>query len=308
MRTSTSAPLLIFCIVFAPLLLPSPLSAQADPDSSQVNKKKLALIIGAETLFYVGGITYLGAVWYKDVPRVPFHFYNDNAGYLQIDKFGHAYGAYVESFIGYYSLRSAGVKKVPALIWGGSLGLILQTPIEVFDGLYEGWGFSWGDMAANAAGAVLLAGQEAIFDEQVLQLKFSFWRSPYADMANGYLGDNFAESLFYDYNGHSYWLSLNMNRLLPGDPLPAWLNVAAGYSANGMFGEFSNRTQWGGVRIPDTPRDRQFLLSMDIDWTKIPTQSPWLKAMFQGLNFIKIPFPTIELNSRGQFRGYWVYF
>ena len=300
--------LLLLRPILLSILLSSVVFAQAQSDSTRINKKRLAITIGAETAFYAAGMSYLHFIWYKDVPRVPFTFYNDNAGYLQIDKFGHAYGAYLESYIGYHALRKAGVKKGPALIFGGSLGLILQTPIEVFDGLYENWGFSWGDMAANTAGALLMTGQEAFFDEQILRYKFSFWRSPYADMSGGYLGDNFLESFFYDYNGHSYWLSMNANRLLPNDPLPAWLNVAVGYSANGMFGEFENRTRCGRTIIPETPRDRQFLLSLDVDWSKVPTRSPFLKTVFKGLNFVKIPFPALELNSRGQFRAHFLYF
>ena len=288
---------------------PSPPSLTgAIPDTSTLNKKRLAWTITGETIFYVGGMSYLGFVWYKDVDRVPFHFYNDNAGYLQIDKFGHVYGAYLESYIGYHALRAAGVKKGPAIWLGGTLGLILQTPIEIFDGLYAGWGFSWGDMIANAAGAGLVMGQAALFDDQIFRYKFSFWRSTYADTAGGYLGDNFLQSLLYDYNGHTYWLSMNANRIIPGDPLPAWLNIAAGYSANGMYGEFENRTRWGSTIIPETPRDRQFLLSLDVDWEKIPTSNKTLKVLFKGLNFVKIPFPALEINSRGQFRGYWLYF
>jgi hypothetical protein len=47
-----------------------------------------------------------------------------------------------KSYIGYHWLRSAGVFRNKALIYGGSLGFVLQAPIEIFDGLYEGWGFS----------------------------------------------------------------------------------------------------------------------------------------------------------------------
>jgi len=59
------------------------------------------------------------------------------------------------------------------LIYGGMLGFMLQAPIEILDGMYEGWGFSWGDMAANAAGSGLVIGQELLFNEQVVKYKFS---------------------------------------------------------------------------------------------------------------------------------------
>ncbi|MFK7926266.1 MAG: DUF2279 domain-containing protein [Bacteroidia bacterium] len=276
------------------------------PDS--LNKRKLALVIGSEAAFYVGGMSYLQFLWYKDHERVPFHWYNDNAGYLQIDKMGHAYGAYFESMIGYHWLRKAGVPKKKALIYGGSLGLILQTPIEIFDGIYEGWGFSWGDMIANASGSALVVGQELLFDEQIARFKFSFWRSTYAKEANGYLGDNFLESLFYDYNGHTYWLSVPINRLMLKEQLPDWLCFSVGYSANGMFGEFENYRYYRGQWLPERERYRQFLFSLDIDTSRIHTRSKALNAVLKGLAFIKIPFPTLELNTIGKPQGHWIYF
>lgn len=224
--------------------------------TSTVNHAKLRTIILTESALYLGSMAYLQFIWYKDKERVPFHFFDDSKGYLQVDKLGHTYGAYWQSYLSYQWLRSAGVSKKNALIFGGTAGIILQMPIEIFDGLYEGWGFSWSDVAANTAGSVLVIGQELLFDEQVFQYKFSFSRSPYANQANGYLGDNTLESLFYDYNGHTYWLSTSVNNFLLKEKLPDWLNLAVGYSANGMFGEFENRTSYRGVSIPTTERYR----------------------------------------------------
>jgi len=276
-------------------------------ESNSVDKKKLATAIVTESVLYTGLISGLGFVWYKDAERVPFHLYKDGKGYLQIDKMGHAYGAYVESYLCYHWLRKAGVSKKKSLLYGGTMGIVMQTPIEVFDGIYANWGFSWSDMIANTAGSVLLMGQEIFFDRQVVNYKFGFQRSVYASQSNGYLGDNALESLFLDYNGHTYWLSTNVNNFIRNDKIPDWLNVAVGYSANGMFGEFENRSSWGGVPLPETERYRQFLLSPDIDWTKIPTKSKLLKDLFHALNFIKFPAPAIEYNTQGKLKGYWLY-
>jgi hypothetical protein len=273
-----------------------------------INKPMLTAAIATEAGIYAGGISYLSFVWYKDHERVPFHFYNDNAGYLQMDKLGHSYAAYFESYVCYHWLRRAGVPKNKALLYGGTMGLILQTPIEIFDGMYEGWGFSWGDMAANAAGSALLIGQELLFNEQVFRHKFSFSKSEYFEQANGYLGNSVFESFFYDYNSHTHWLSVNANRLFLYDKLPPWINISVGYSAGGMFGEFENRQYYRGARLPNVDRTRQFLLSLDIDWEKIPTDSRFLKGLFKGLNFIKLPFPAIEINSQKKIKGYWLYF
>ena len=276
-------------------------------ETNKVNKKKLATAIVTESVLYTGLLSGLQFVWYKDSERVPFHLYDDSKGYLQIDKMGHAYGAYAESYLCYKWLRNAGVSKNKSLLYGGTMGIIMQTPIEVFDGIYEGWGFSWSDMAANTAGSLLLIGQELLFDKQLFQYKFSFQRSIYADQSNGYLGDTQLESLFYDYNGHSYWLSTNVNHLIKNDRIPDWLNIAVGYSANGMFGEFENRSSWGGVALPETERYRHFFLSPDLDWTKIPTKSKFVKSLFHALNFIKFPAPAIEYNTQGKLKAHWLY-
>ncbi len=277
------------------------------PDTSRVNKQILTRAIIAESAFYVGGMSYLQFIWYKDHQRVPFEFYKDGKGYQQIDKFGHAFGSYMESYIGYQWLRHAGVKKNQALIFGGTLGMVLQAPIEIFDGIYEGWGFSWSDILANTAGSAFLIGQELLFNEQLIKYKISYWKSPYLDQANGYLGNNALDGFFYDYNGHNFWLSMPVNRIIPALRTPDWLSISAGYSANGMFGEFKNIRYYHGAFIPETERYRQFLVSLDIDWTRIKTNSPFLKKVLNAMVFIKLPFPTLEFNTMGNMKGYWIY-
>ncbi len=277
-------------------------------DKPAIDKAKLRTAIITESSLYLGSMAYLQFIWYKDSERVPFHFYNDSKGYLQMDKMGHAYGAYIESYLCYKWLRNAGVSKNKSLLYGGTVGIILQTPIEVFDGLYKNWGFSWSDMAANTAGSLLVIGQEMLFDKQIVQYKFSYSRSEYAKLANGYLGDNALESLFLDYNSQTYWLSSSLNNFVLKENIPDWLCLSVGYSANGMYGEFENRTSYKGVAIPPTDRYRQYLLSLDIDWTKIPTESRFLKGLFQALNFIKIPSPTLEFASQGRSKTHWIYF
>lgn len=299
------------CLIFLlwlSLALSLPAQHFVRPYPDTLNQRRLAWTLAGESAFYVGGMSFLGFIWYRDVPRVPFNWYNDNAGYLQMDKMGHVYGAYLESYLGYHALRRAGVRREPAIWLGGSLGFFLQLPIEIFDGIHEGWGFSWGDVVANGVGAALVMGQEWMFREQLVRYKFSFWRSDLADQAHGYLGRNFAESLFYDYNGHTYWLSAPMSRLTGLDGIPDWLCLSVGYSANGMLGEFSNRRFWGGRPLPEVPRYRQFLFSLDIDTSRIPARRKWVRLLLDGLAFVKVPFPALEINTLGQVRGHGFYF
>ena len=183
-------------IVLLFLLFPIGVKSQIQQFPDSINWKKVNTLIGVESGFYIGGLSYLQYVWYSDKKRVPFHYYNDNKGWLQMDKYGHALTAYKESYSGYYGLRRAGVKKKNALIYGGPLGFFLQAPIEVFDGLYDGWGFSWGDMWANTAGSALLVGQELVYNDQIVKLKMSYQRSKMADLKPWYLGENQFESFF----------------------------------------------------------------------------------------------------------------
>lgn len=271
------------------------------PDS--INRKKLNRVIISESVFYLAGISYLQYIWYHDKERVKFHLFDDSKGWMQIDKGGHALTAYKESYFGYFGLRNSGVNKRKSLIFGGPLGLVLQTPIEVFDGLYEGWGFSWSDMIANTAGSALLVAQEIAWDDQIIKLKMSYQRSKYADYKPYYLGENQLESFFYDYNGHTYWLSANLNKVIPSKRIPNWLNIAVGYSANGMFNEFENSNNFSSFT-----RHRQWLFSLDVDWTKIPTKNKYLRKILNSMLVLKIPFPALEWNKVDGLKGNWMYY
>ena len=270
-------------------------------------KREQALVIGSEAGIYTTGLSFLAFIWYKDKERVPFHWYDDSKGYLQMDKAGHAFGAYWESRAAYHALRWAGVSRKKALWFGGTAGLVFQTPIEIFDGLYEGWGFSWPDMAANAFGAALFSAQEAIWNEQRITMKFSYSPSIYPSY-HPILGESPVESFFLDYNAHTYWLSGNLKSLSGIKALPPWLNIAVGYSANGMIYEYYNPIWYNGRLLPYLPRYRQWLLSLDVDFTKIPTRKRWLKQVYGFLNLIKIPFPTLEYSRAFGFRLYPIYF
>jgi len=276
---------------------------------SLLNKPKLAIVTGSMLAAEVGLLYYLQNVWYKDEVPDGFKFYNDSKGYNQIDKMGHVYGAYMGGYIGYKSLKWAGVSNTKAAIYGGSLGFFLQLPIEIWDGMYPGWGFSWSDVGANALGSALVISQGLLFKDQPILYKFSFSESQYARMANGYLGTG-VNQIFYDYNGHTYWLSGGVDKLLLGNRcwVPEWINLAVGYGAGGMFGEFENRKSYRGVAIPETERYRKFLLSLDVDFTKIPCRNKAIKKVLNHLFWLKVPFPALGFTTQGKVNFYPLYY
>jgi hypothetical protein len=228
---------------------------------------------------------------------------------MQVDKCGHGVSANYISRIGYETYRWAGVGEKPAAWFGGLLGFAYMLNIEILDGFSSEWGFSVGDFTANTAGCLLFVGQQLGWHEQRLSLKYSFHQTKYAQYRPDLMGDNLIQNMVKDYNGHTYWISGNISSFLPASSkFPKWLNVAAGYSAEGMTGASGNSADMNGNPIPAYARYRQFLLSVDVDLTRIPTHSKFLKGMFTVLSFIKIPAPALEYNSLGQIKFYPFYF
>lgn len=301
-----------FTIVFYCLIISIfTIAAQNNEIKSDTNKIKQKAIYKAVAFTgacYGGSTLILNNTWYSGKEKVPFHFYNDNGGYLQVDKFGHMFGSYMYSYIGYHGMLKLGATRTEALVFGSTLGFALQLPIEIMDGIHDGYGFSWGDITANTMGSALVFGQELMFKRQIVKYKFSYWESVYSKNSNGYYGETTLNRMLKDYNGHTYWFSFPINKIVQNKRVPDWINMSVGYSANGMYGEFNNITSYNGVEIPETERYRQCLLSLDIDWPAIKTNSRFLKTVFKGMTFIKLPFPTLEFNSKGEFKGYWIYY
>jgi hypothetical protein len=279
-------------------------------------KSRVWLLGGATAVFYGLGLTALNTAWYKGYPRSSFHFFNDMGEWKQMDKAGHIFSAY---FIGKYSRemwRWSGLPQKQQIWIGGLSGFAYQSVIEVLDGYSSGWGFSWGDMGANAIGSALLISQELAWNEQRIQLKFSAHPIHYDDpvlqeKANQLFGTTFWERTLKDYNGQTYWLSVNLYSFNKNSRLPKWLNLAVGYGAKGMLGGRDN-TWTGEYGIPRDysrlQRTRQLYFSPDVDFTKIPTHRKGIKVLFQLLNMIKIPAPALEVNGQGRVKLHGVYF
>ncbi len=263
--------------------------------------KKRKITLGISTLALTGGsLIYLNQAWFQQYNSSKFHFFNDNDEWLQMDKCGHAFTNYQVSRVMMQAMDWAGYSTKKQILIGGLSGFTYMTAIEVMDGYSSGWGFSWGDMAANTLGTGMAIGQKLLWKEQRVQLKFSFYTSPYAKYRPNLLGHEPYMQLLKDYNGQIYWLSINPSSFLNKDTkFPKWLNVALGYGANGMIGARDNNflIQDSDGTIKTFNRYRQSYISLDVDFTRIPTKSKLLKSIFSCINVIKIPFPSLELSE-----------
>lgn len=263
------------------------------------------IVAGANAAFYTGSFIALNKAWYADYNRSRFHFFNDVPEWNQMDKAGHVWTTYHVSRASKEMWAWTGLNKRSSAVLGGVSGMVYQSIIEIQDAYSAEWGFSWGDVGANVAGAGLFVLQELTSGKQNVVVKMTFWPKRYSanlvGRRNELFGGSIAERVLKDYNSQTYWVSANLRSIVPGLKVPAWLNVAVGYGADGMFGGRSN--EWidkQGVHqdFRSVERVRKFYLSPDVDLTRIRTRSKVLRKVFFVLNVVKVPAPALQLKSK----------
>ncbi|HMM11843.1 MAG TPA: DUF2279 domain-containing protein [Bacteroidales bacterium] len=282
--------------------------------SDTLHKPRLRLVLGTTTVGYVATFYGLNDLWYKGYPRSDFHWIDDGGEWLQLDKAGHMITPYQTSRLFAGTLRWAGVEPRKAALYGGLAMFMVSNTIEVFDGFSAQWGASGWDIAANFAGAGLMTAQELLWEEQRISLKVSltfidYPAGPLHDRARHLYGASVIQRAIKDYNSINIWLSVNPASF--GLPMGrfGWLNFAAGYSIDNVYGGYNNKWTDKNGQYHDfshLKRTRQLYLSPDIDFSRIRTNSPGLKTLFQVLNVFKVPAPALELNTRGELNWHWL--
>jgi hypothetical protein len=286
-----------FLIAFLPIFVyGQPVS---DSTESPVKRKSLRIAAISSAAGYSAGLAGLNHLWYRNTDRQSFRFFNDNAEWKQVDKIGHLYSSFYFSYGFAQGLRHFNVTPQKADITGSILGFAVLVPIEVFDGFSEAYGASVGDLIADGAGALLYYSQRRLWDEVRLYPKFSFHTTRYADLRPELLGEGM-ERIIKDYNGQTYWLSLDIDKFMK---FPKWLNIAVGYGANGMVYARDEQHPENGYPQPY----RQYYLSIDLDPSAINTRSKALRTILFIAGMIRIPAPALEL-SRQKVRAHAFYF
>lgn len=313
------------------VLLLTGITAQAQTDSLPVadslavsthltarqKKNRQVFVTAFNVAAYGGSLVLLDHAWYSKETRAPMHSFDDSGEWLQVDKVGHAWTAYNTGRVSTALWDWTGMPHRKAVWIGGLSGAAYLTAIEFLDSRSAKWGWSWSDIGANIAGSGLFMAQELGWGEQRIQFKFSFHKKNYSDplldqRADELFGKSWYERMLKDYNAQTYWMSANLRSFFPESGLPAWLNIAVGYGADGMMGGYRNSWTDEDSGLPvtryDIQRKRQFYLAPDIDFTKIKTKSKVLRTAFSFLNAFKFPAPAFMLDSKGKFKAYAVYF
>ncbi|HUZ61204.1 MAG TPA: DUF2279 domain-containing protein [Hanamia sp.] len=261
--------------------------------SNEFNSKRLTTVVIGETALASVVTIGLQYLWYKKYPKSRFHFFNDDDEWLQMDKMGHATTAYNISAVQYNLMRWSGVNRTTSEWVGGATGFAYLIMIEIMDGFSKEWGFSKGDMEADFFGSAFFTGQQALWKEQRIQMRFSFHKSIFANYNPNELGANFPQRLIKDYNAQSYWFSFNIHSFLnKGNNFPSWINADLGYGADGMTGAVINPKEVNGKPIPTFKRSRKFFFGVDGAFNK-----PGTIPFPSWINIFRIPTPVIELKE-----------
>lgn len=292
----------LFIIVF---LVSGALSSANEPlpiDSLKSRKVVAGTGIG---LAWAGSMGALWGVWYSKEEQSRFHFFNDGNFWLHMDKAGHAYTSYQISQLTQDIFEWSGIKSTRAVWMASGVSIGYQTTLEIFDGLSKNWGFSLYDFGYNVLGTSLFTSQELLLGEQWFLPKFSYAPSPYAQLRPETLGSSFGERLLKDYNGQTYWVSFNPFLRLRESTFPKWICFSFGYSADAKLkGDTDSFTHSDGTLYT---AKREWLLSMDIDFSRIPVRKPFWKKVLKQFNYLKIPFPAFKL-SNGKISALPIYF
>lgn len=299
--------------------------------AERFDPKRFWISAGSGAAIYAGAMTGLALIWYAETERSGFHTFNDRNEWRNMDKWGHVITAYQESRWITQGARWTGMDRRRSIWIGTGTAFLLQGSIEMLDAYSAKWGFSWYDMAANTSGCLLFAGQEWLWQEQRLGIKVSFGAPRYSAepiaSTDGLYASSLrrrAEDLFgrqalarmvKDYNAQTYWLTITPAAFLHGsDWLPDWLSLALGVRGDNMYGGFEN--MWtdpvtGAAYALDSgvfPRRSRYFISLDLALSRIPMRHPFWRSVLHAMDFIKIPFPALELRSDGHWRGHWIYF
>lgn len=268
--------------------------------------------IGLSTLT-VGTHALLYNTWYSKETRHSFHWVNDNKSWLQMDKAGHVFGAYFSAAAASAAFRYSGYNRKKSALLGMGFSLAFQMPIEYFDGKSNHWGASSGDIVANAAGSLFAGIQNWHWGNTRIPVRFTFRLSPFATIRPDMLGSNTPTRMLKDYNGQTYWLDFNPERMRvrPGF-WPRWLGINFGYGADGLLGGDDNIWRESDGRIQDysnISRNRQYYIGPSLSFgylKKHPKKA--VRILANITDKVRLPLPVLEFTGKNSvtFRPiYW---
>lgn len=285
----------------ATLSLPSILSAQAAVQAAAPATTQVGVCgspaYRATSRATVGGVAVAGNValyeyfkraWWNGQPA-PHMWLNweKNEPFREMDKFGHAWGGYHLSRIGSELLGGACVSRTKAVWWSAAYAAAFQLQIELWDGKQAAYGFSPFDLAANTAGASYAVAQQYVPALRSIKPTISYSRTLASKRYGRAQGSQLRPTT--DYSGQTYWLSVDMDEMLPDAAArwwPGFLRASVGHSITDYVDPNTGRGVWGR---------REFVLTLDVDPEKLPGQNHLWRRAKHELSYYHFPAPALVL-------------
>ncbi|MFM8771239.1 MAG: DUF2279 domain-containing protein [Candidatus Kapaibacterium sp.] len=223
-----------------------------------------------------------------------FHVQEDGDYARYLDKAGHFFTGFTMSTIMGDALMECGFDYTTSTWLGASVGLAYMTMVEIQDGYAVTWGFSPSDALSNFTGAAFYAARNLV---PALQNVTPRWSYVPAHLVGDRATTERPLTIFDDYNATTFWLNFNVENMLPTSLAahwPDWMTISVGYGCRDY--EVKNPAD-GSMR----PVKRRMMIGIDYDWLKIIPESSVgvLNYVRQGLNYIRIPGPTLEFGDDG---------
>ena len=230
--------------------------------------------------------------WWKD-QRGPFHVVNDPDYKANFDKFGHTFGGYFPAFFFDEAFQWSGFSREQSVLLASLSSLMFELYVEIEDGFAGYWGFSPGDATADLIGASFYLIRNSVPFLHNFNYKLTYF--PSSQFLN-YRPDIPGQALnpIEDYGGQSYWITANINGLLPKVAqgfVPEWLNLAVGI---------------GGYNL-DAPdfinRKKTYYIGLDYDIDKIFPESNFaiLNFIRKAFGYIHFPAPAYRISPDPRF-------
>ncbi len=220
--------------------------------------------------------------------RGNFHIEDDPGYEHNYDKYGHFFGGYYTSHFFQEAFSWTDMDSSQSVILGGICGAMYEFYVEIEDGYARDWGFSPGDAKADIAGAAFF----------ILRNRFDFLRNfqykwfYYPSGETPYIKDQTLNPLD-DYGGQSYWLTVDIHRMLPISAKkywPDWLNLAVGVSR--LFNVADTLST-----DPYSQRKTAYYIGLDFDMEKLIPESSIgiLNFIRRGLSYWRLPAPAYRI-------------
>lgn len=276
---------LLCCATIIPAVADAQMDSAYCKPESMGQQQRRALAGATFVTANAGLFLYFKKAWWSGEKADKFLFRPDwDQEFRDQDKFGHFLGGYHLARVGDALLRASCVSEPKAIVLAAAYATLFQLQIEIFDGMYAKYGFSYADVLANTAGMGLAVAQHYHPQLKLFKPTFSYWPT---EALRSEKNSELRPSL--DYSGQTYWISTDVNGLLPEEKKKYWpsiIRVSVGHSIT----DWIDPKTGGNLRA-----QRKILLSLDLDADKLPGDNPAWNRVKHTLSYIRFPAPALQI-------------